>query len=218
MRQKKFILFDLDGTLTDSAPGIIHSVQHALQYYHISDTDMESLNRFIGPPIRDSFIDFYGFSKEKADEAVEKYREYFSVKGKYENSVYQGIPNVLETLKSHGKRLLVATAKPQVFAEDILSHFGLIQYFDFISGATLDASRASKEKVIAYALEHFPVTNLQEAVMIGDRSQDVAGAKENGLDVIGVRYGYAKPGELEEAGADEIAETVPDLLKIIQTA
>lgn len=211
----KNILFDLDGTLTDPGIGITNSVAHALAKWNIEVSDRTELYKFIGPPLQESFECFYGFSAEEAKQAIAYYREYFREKGLYENEVYDGIENLLKELKKQGKRLLVATSKPEEFAIKILKHFHLDQYFDYIAGATMDGSRGKKADVIHYALETCNITNLSETVMIGDREHDIIGAKREGLDSIGVLFGYGNLEEHQAAGATYIAETVEDILKYV---
>ena len=209
---KTHILFDLDGTLTDPGMGITNSVAHALARFGITVTDRTQLYRFIGPPLMDSFMEYYGFTEEQATEAVKVYREYFADKGWAENTVYEGIEAMLSELVAAGKILLVATSKPQVFAERILIHFGLDKYFAHICGVALQAPRGySKADVIREALSLAGVTDLATAVMVGDRHHDIDGAKTVGLDSIGVLYGYGDREEHEAAGADAIAESVAEL-------
>ncbi len=214
-KEYQYILFDLDGTLTDPKEGITKSVAYALKYYGIQVDDLDELCKFIGPPLKDSFMVYYGFDDEKATEAVEKYREYFRPYGVYENKVYPGVKNLLEHLKQCGKTVILATSKPTVFADVILEHFGLKRYFDVIVGSELDGSRVKKGDVIAYALEQAGMTDKSQAVMIGDREHDIIGAKENGLDSIGVLYGYGSMEEFEACGADCIAENVEKLWLIL---
>ncbi|EMC00718.1 HAD family hydrolase [Streptococcus mutans] len=209
------ILFDLDGTLTNPALGITNSLAYALEKFNIEVTDKKELYRFIGPPLQDSFENFYHFSKEDSLKAVDFYRDYFRHKGLYENEVYQGIPDLLERLKAQGKKRLVATSKPEEFARQILKHFELFDYFDLVAGASMDGSRRLKGDVIAHALTSAQVSNLSAAIMIGDREHDIIGAKKNGLDAIGVLYGFGSQEELEKAGAKDMAKTVADLRKIL---
>lgn len=207
-----YFLFDLDGTLTDPGLGITNSVAYALGKYGITVEDRRELYPFIGPPLRQSFSEFYGFDEEKTKEAVAFYREYFSEKGLFENEVYEGIPEVLSQLKQAGKKLLVATSKPEEFTNRILEHFGLAEYFDFVAGATMDETRNEKADIIAYALEQIADADKSKIVMVGDRKFDILGARENGIDSIGVLYGYGPRAELEEAQATYIAEKPEDLL------
>ena len=211
----KYILFDLDGTLTDPGLGITNAVMYALKKFDIEATDRSELYKFIGPPLLESFQKYYGMSEEESQMALQYYREYFKPYGLYENTVYEGIENVLTTLKSQGRKLVLATSKPEPFAVEILRHFGLDKYFDFIAGATMDEKRVRKADVIAYALESCKITELSEVVMIGDREHDVFGAKEVGVKSIGVLYGYGDLEELESAEADYIAKTPEDILKIV---
>lgn len=207
------LLFDLDGTLTDSAPGITNSVMYALHKFGIEVEDKQSLNKFVGPPLWDSFENFYGFSHEQAQEAVQYYREYYTEKGIFENTVYTGIPDLLKTLTGRHKRLLVATSKPEVFANKILDHFDLTRYFTLIVGCELDGTRAKKGEVIHYALDSSP-SDRSKTIMIGDRKEDILGAKEAGILSIGVLYGYGGKSELEQAGADYFAPTVADIARL----
>lgn len=212
---KNYILFDLDGTLTDPMIGITKSVQHALRAYGIEVEQLEELCPFIGPPLRDSFMKYYGLSSEQATGAITKYREYFSVDGLFENKEYPGIREMLSELKAAGKHLMVATSKPEVFAKQILDHFSMTEYFDFIGGASLDESRIRKGDVIQYVLEQSHITQLEQVVMVGDREHDVIGAIEQGLDCVGVLYGYGDRKELETAGADYIVSTVEELKSLL---
>lgn len=211
MENKQYFLFDLDGTLTDPMVGITKSVQHALRYYGIEETDLQKLCPFIGPPLKDSFMKYYGFSEDKAVEAISKYREYFSGTGLYENLEYPGIREMLSSLKAAGKKLYVATSKPELFSKQILEHFHLTEYFEFIGGANMDETRVKKGEVIRYVLEENGLIDLDRVAMIGDREHDIIGAKENGLDSIGVLYGYGSREELSAAGADWIVDTVEEL-------
>ena len=208
------ILFDLDGTLTDPGVGITNSVAYALEHYGINVQDKRSLYCFIGPPLADSFIKYYGFDEKKAIEAISVYREYFRDKGIFENEVYEGVRELLEKIKAAGKRVVLATSKPEEFAVRILEHFNLIEYFDVVAGASMDEKRNKKGDVISYAMEKGGFTG-ENAVMIGDREHDIFGAKENGLPSIGVLYGYGSKEELEAAGADYIAPTVEDIFPIL---
>ncbi len=211
----KYILFDLDGTITDSAPGITNSVAYALKRWNIEVEDKSTLNCFVGPPLAQSFEKYFGFSKEQALEAVDEYRVYYRDKGIFENIVYPGIPELLAELRAMGKKIILATSKPEFFAKQILEYFDLSKYFDLAAGATMDSSRTKKELVIAYALGELGVTDPSECIMVGDRDQDVNGARENGIECIGVLYGYGGREELESAGAAFIAETVEEILKFI---
>ncbi|WP_105146632.1 HAD family hydrolase [Streptococcus suis] len=210
------ILFDLDGTLTDSGQGILNSVAYALEKMGIEEPDIANLNRFIGPPLYESFSRFYQLSPEDTQSAVDAFRVYFKEKGMFENQLYPGIIPLLEELRTAGKTLVIATSKPEIFAKQILEHFGIAHYFDVIAGASLDSSRISKADVIGYAinqLEAFP----KHAVMIGDREHDIEGARMHQLPAIGVLYGYGNKQEFEKAGATMIVETIQDLKRVLLT-
>ena len=211
----KYILFDLDGTLTDPKLGITKSVAYALKSYGIQVDDLDSLLKFIGPPLQESFVKYYGFSEEQGAEAVEKYREYFKPYGIYENKVYDGVENMLAELVKCGKKVILATSKPTVFANMILEHFHLYKYFTCAVGSELDGSRVKKGEVITEALRQAGVVDKSLAVMIGDREHDILGAKENGIDSIGVLYGYGDRAEHEAAGAGMIVESVEELLQYL---
>ena len=210
-----YVLFDLDGTLTNSELGITKSVQHALRKFGIEVEDRAVLRPFIGPPLGESFQVYYGMSKEESELAITYYRERFSVKGLYENEVYEGVEKMLQSLKESGKKLILATSKPEKFTMLILEHFDLLKYFDFVAGATMDGSRGEKADVIRYALEISGIEDKSEAIMVGDRKFDILGAKENGLASIGVLYGFGDREELTEAGADYIVEKAEDIVKVL---
>ena len=205
------IFFDLDGTLTDSAPGITNSVRYALARFGIQVSDPASLYAFIGPPLQDSFRDLYGFDEAQAREATRLYREYFEPHGLYENAVYPGVPALLERLRGAGLRLFVATSKPERFAKRILAHFGLTEAFEIIAGADLAGRRSRKAEVLRDALDRSGVGDPAKALMVGDREHDVLGAREVGVDCLGVLYGYGSRAELLTAGAIALAETVPQV-------
>lgn len=215
MKKKTVILFDLDGTLTDPGVGITRSVNYALESFGINTEDLNELCKFIGPPLIESFVKYYGFDETQALLGVEKYREYFKDIGIFENEPYQGIDEILHHLSVTGKRLIVATSKPKVFADRILGHFNLMQYFDMVCGSELDGTRTKKGEVIMYALDKAGITDLSEVVMVGDRMHDVIGAKESGIDSIGVLFGYGSEGELKSAGATIIVGTVAELKKTL---
>lgn len=214
MKKYDVILFDLDGTLTDSSPGIMNSIVYALKKCNISVENTDDLRKFLGPPLHESFRDFYGFDDEKSMEAVGFYREYFSIKGLLENEVYSGIRELLEDLKENGKRLILATSKPQPFTDRIMAHFDLAKYFEFIAGSNMDGTRSKKAEVIAYALESCGIMGKSNVVMVGDREHDIIGAKTVGIDSIGVEYGYGDYDELSDAGATYIVKTVEELKDI----
>lgn len=209
------VLFDLDGTLTDPGEGITNSVAYALNKFGIEVIDKTTLYNFIGPPLVDSFMKYYGFNKEDALLAVDYYREYFGVTGIFENRVFDDIPEFLDTIKKSGRKIALATSKPEQYAVRILEHFDLLKYFDFVGAATMDETRSKKADVIKYTLDSLGVVDKSNVVMVGDRHHDIKGAVQNGLDSIGVLFGYGNQEELEIAGATYIAETVNDILKFI---
>lgn len=215
MKNYDFILFDLDGTLTDPGEGITNSVAYALKKYGIVVGDKTTLYKFIGPPLIDSFMKYFGFPRTQAVEATEFYREYFAVAGIFENRVYPGIEELLKKLHSAGKKLILATSKPEEFAVAILEHFGIAQYFTYIAGSQMDGTRAYKDQVIAYALESAAVPSADSAIMVGDREYDIIGAKKLGMDSIGVLFGYGNREELEAAGATYIADSADDISAVL---
>ena len=233
------ILFDLDGTLTNPKTGITKSVQYALAHFGIEE-EADNLTQFIGPPLIDSFMNFYGFSLEQAREGVTVYREYFAPKGIFENDVYPGVPEMLAALKENGAILAVASSKPEVFVEQILEHFDLAKYFDVVVGSLMNETRTAKEEVLEEALRQLDARGYQgekmnssclhqhgdnsimstdgaendkksTTAMVGDRKFDITGAKAHGLTAVGVSFGFAEPGELEAEEPDFIAETVEQL-------
>ncbi len=212
---KKAVLFDLDGTITDSGEGIINSLKYALKAYGISNYDEKELYRFLGPPLTEAFMEILGFDELKAKKAVDKYREYFRDTGIFENRLYDGIDLLLEKLASGGRKVILATSKAEVFAVRILEHFRISQYFWAVAGSELDGARNKKSEVIRHALDKAGIVELGSAVMVGDRKHDVFGAKEMGIDSIGVLYGYGNREELENAGASMIVETVEALHKAL---
>jgi len=214
MKNKNFIFFDLDGTLTDPGLGITNSVMHALTYYNIKVEDRQELYPFIGPPLVDSFMKYYGFTREQGIEAVEHYREYYRDRGVYEASVYDGIPELLSALKKAGKTLIVASSKPEEFVIRVLKHFDLYKYFDCVAGATMDSGRVKKDDIIAYAMEKFKI-NDPNAIMIGDREFDVFGGKKFGMKTVGVSFGYGGFDELSAAGADVIVDSADEIRRVL---
>lgn len=208
------ILFDLDGTLTDSAPGITNSVAHALAHFGIHE-EPKDLLKFVGPPLNESLAEFYGFSPQQTAEAIAVFREYFVEKGWCENAPYPGIGELLRELKAAGLRLMVATSKPEVQAVRILKHFGLADCFERICGAPPgNEDGARKASIIRQALSYAD-NDTASAVMVGDRRHDVAGAHETGLPCVGVLYGYGGREELEKAGAEYIAEDMAALKDLL---
>lgn len=218
----RYLLFDLDGTLTDPKEGITRCFQYALEAYGIHEEDLDALAWVIGPPLADSFMEGYGFPREKALEAVEKYRERYAPLGWKENVPYPGMKEALAELKEAGLVLAVATSKPEDMAVRILEHFGLAEYFAVIGGATRDLSRVNKVDVLEYVLERLGNPGRGECLMVGDRKFDVEGAKKAGFACLGVLYGYGSEEELREAGAAALAATVEEMkeycLKVIGQA
>ena len=210
---KRYFLFDLDGTVADNGEGILKSAQYALDAFGIHNEPEERLRRFVGPPLHESFMELYGFSREQAFAAVEKYRERYRGKGVYENQLYPGMGALLERLSQQAV-VCLATSKPEVFARTILETRQVLPCFQVVVGAELDGSRTDKAEVIQAVLEKLGHPPKEQAVMIGDRKHDILGAKKVGLESIGVQYGFAPPGELEEAGAEWIVPTVADLEKL----
>lgn len=225
----QYILFDLDGTLTDPKIGITSCVQYALKKLGIDEPDLDKLEPFIGPPLLDSFQDFYGFDEETGFLAISYYRERFRTIGIFENEIYAGIPELLEKLKDSGRRLAIASSKPIEFVERILKYFEIDRYFDVVVGSELDGTRGRKEEVVEEALKRLwgiediavaEVTSGREdlrvqTVMVGDRKFDIAGAKVFRISSIGVSYGYAQQGELEKAGADVVVGSVEELGRVL---
>ena len=209
-----YLFFDLDGTLTDPALGITNSFKHALKSFGMEIPSYETLCSFIGPPLPDTFKNLLGFSDEMVSEGVKKYREYFAEKGLLENSVYPGIPELLKNLKQAGKKLVVATSKPEEFSIKIIEHFGLAPYFENVCGSLMNEGRSNKNEVIAYAIERNHISDKSKILMIGDRKHDILGAKKVGIKSCGVLFGYGSREELETAGADFIAENVSQLINI----
>ena len=209
------ILFDLDGTLTNPAEGITTSVAYALDFYGNEYSSKKQLETFIGPPLREQFMEYCNVDKEKGEEYVKKYREYYSVKGIYQNEVYDGIDTMLDTLKNNGKKIVLATSKPEQFAKIILDHFQLSKYFDFVAGALMSNTRTNKAEVIKYALESIGNPDADTVLMVGDRLHDVEGASAFGIKTVGVTFGFGSREELIDAGAYKIADTVKELTEIL---
>ncbi len=216
-----YILFDLDGTLTDPKLGITRSVQYALRALGIEEPSLDKLEPFIGPPLADSFREFYGLEEEQVVTAVAKYRERFTDQGIYENEIYPGTARMLASLRAGGKKLAIASSKPTPFVERILDHFEIRAYFDYIIGSNMDGTRGKKEEVVEEALRQMlpagmtPAEKKAGVAMVGDRRFDIEGAREHGITSVGVSFGYAPEGELEQAGADHIVDTVEALAGLL---
>ena len=209
---EKTILFDLDGTLTDSGEGIINCAILALQHFDLPIPSRDELRVFVGPPLQVSFLRF-GVPSDKTDEAIRVYRSRYIPIGKFENTPYPGIRELLEALKAEGHKLYVATSKPETMSVEILEHFDLAKYFDQICGATMDSSRSSKDAVIAYLLEQNG--RADNMIMVGDTKFDVIGAKKHGIPTIGVAWGYGEVEDMLSAGAAAIANTTEELFDLI---
>lgn len=210
----KNILFDLDGTLTDPGIGITNAVLYAQGKLGLPLSKREELYKFIGPPLTDSFQEFWGLNGEQSREALKYYREYFVPRGMFENAVYPGMEAFLQALRDGGKRLYVATSKPEPLATAILAHFSLDKYFIGTAGSTLEETRTKKSEVILYALAEFKL-DLADTVMVGDRFHDVQGARAAALPCIGVSYGYGGEKELREAGAIAVAANLKELKELL---
>ena len=209
---KKTILFDLDGTLTDSGEGIINCALHALRSFGLPLPDRETMRVFVGPPLHETFVKF-GVPADQTDEAIRIYRSRYVPIGKFENRPYDGIRELLQRLKDDGHDLFVATSKPEGLSVEILEHFGLAEFFTMICGASLDRSRSTKADVIAYLLEKCGHT--ENVIMVGDTAFDVLGAKAHGIPTVGVRWGYGEAADMEHAGAYAIADTVEELYLLL---
>lgn len=211
----KYLFFDLDGTIVEPSKGIVNSILYALDKLEVKDVNPNDLLKFIGPPLEYSFMNFLGFSEQKADEAVRLYREYYKDKGINECHLYEGIDKLIINLANKGYKIVLATSKPEPFAIRIIERFNLLPYFTCIAGATLDGKVKKKEDVINNALKRLNITNLNEVIMIGDRKHDIIGANINNLDSIGVLYGFGNKQEFIEHKATYIVNTVTDLYDLI---
>ena len=210
------VFLDLDGTITDSKPGVLTSVKYALRKMGKPIPSEAELNNFIGPPLVDSFEKYCGMNNEEANRATDIYREYYvGQDGLFDAVVYDGVEEMLKTLNAAGKRVIVATAKPEEMAQSVLAHFNLTQYFEYIAGASMDETRNNKTEVIKYALEIGDITDLSQVVMVGDRHHDMEGAAANGIGSIGVLYGYGDEAELIGSGAGALAATPQEAAAII---
>ncbi|WP_145136589.1 HAD family hydrolase [Paenibacillus sp. Y412MC10] len=210
----KHLLFDLDGTITDPKIGITKSVQYALNKFGIQEDDLDKLEPFIGPPLKNSFMEIYSFSEDQALQGVEYYREYFRERGIFENELYPGMQSVLKQLQDDGFTLYVATSKPKVFADEILKYFGVDLYFEWVVGSHLDGTLSDKTEIITYILQNRNLVK-SKVVMIGDRKHDMIGAKNNGIDSIGAEYGYGSDGELLRENCTYYIKKIEDILGIV---
>lgn len=209
------IIFDLDGTLVNSAQGIFNSILYALKEMGIENVKRESLYPFIGPPMKDSFMEFFHFPQEKALQAVELYRAHYQKKGLYEIELYDGMEETLRALKNAGKTILMGTSKRELFAKKIAEYLNINDCFDLIAGSNFEGTRDKKREVLEYALHQLGIEDFSKVLMVGDRKFDVLGAGELGIDTLGVLYGFGSRNELETAGAKWIVETPKDIAKLI---
>ena len=212
----KNVFFDLDGTLTDSKEGIIRCAQYALEKLGMEPPAFEDMYWVMGPPFRTSLKERLHFSDEDSLRGLRYYQERFGTVGYLENRVYDGIEDMLKELKDDGYRLFITSSKPRYFSTEILKHFGLIDYFTYVSGSDMDGTHGAKAEVVKRAIEGYGCER-DETVIVGDRDHDIIGGKDNGIHTIGVRYGYADPGELEGAGVEYIAEDPADVIRIIRS-
>lgn len=215
MKKYKVILFDLDGTLSDPKVGITKSVQYALQKMDIIEPDIDKLECFIGPPLKDSFAEYYGFDEVKTEEAINFYRERFKKTGMFENELYSNILSLLKSLKDLQLTLVVATSKPTVFSEQILKYFNIAHFFDLVVGSNLDGTRTSKTEIIQYILDIYKEYELEDFIMIGDRKHDIIGSQNTGIDSIGVTYGYGSYEELSHSKPTYIVNSVKQIKDIL---
>lgn len=211
----KYILFDLDGTITDSREGITKGVKYSLDKMGISNVKLEELNKFIGPPLKESYIKYYNFSEKESEKAINYFREYYKEIGIYENELYEGIEKLISELVEMDKILIIATSKVTEYAEIIIEYFGLSKYFTYIVGSNMDGTRTNKHEVIEYALQISGIEDKKDIIMIGDRKHDIIGAKQNKIDCIGVEYGYGSKEELSKVNADYIVKDINELAKLL---
>ncbi|MGB4325520.1 MAG: HAD family hydrolase [Candidatus Nanopelagicales bacterium] len=217
--QYEFILFDLDGTLTDAGPGILNCIEHALSDQGIEYPERAAMRSFLGPPLAVTFREHFNMSDAQITQAIDKYRERYHDVGMFENSVYDGVPELLQSLQASGIRMATATSKPEYSATRILQHFELDQYFEFIGASSLDGSRDSKASVIKHTLATTGAHPTKDSmIMVGDRHHDIDGAREHGINTIGVLWGYGDHDELSSAGATEIVHTPQELLAVLTRA
>ncbi len=213
----KYVLFDLDGTITDPKEGITKSVAYSLKKFGIEVKDLDTLCPFIGPPLNVSYEEFYGFSHEEAMKAVDEYRVYYRDRGIFECKLYDGIKELLEHLHNEGKVVILATSKPEEFARQLLEHFDIIQYFDVIAGSEMNGQRVEKADVIRHAINQIENFDIKEAVMVGDRKFDCIGSGKVGIPCVLIGYGYGEMEELESCKPFAIKESVSDLQKFLDS-
>ncbi len=215
-RDFEFILFDLDGTLTDSGPGILNCLEYALEDQGIPIPERDQMRTYLGPPLAVTFGEVFGMNDQQISQAIDKYRERYHDIGLFENSVYEGVPELLAELQAAGIRMATATSKPEYSATRILQHFELDQYFEFIGAAALDGTRDSKSLVIKHTLDNTNTNpTSHNMIMIGDRRHDVHGAREHGIETIGVLWGYGDADELTSAGVTDLATNTENLKNLL---
>ncbi len=217
MKKYHTVAFDLDGTLTDPSQGLISAFIYAFKKLSMKPESREELRRLVGPALREQFMAEYGMTLEESERALSIFREYYSVYGWWDNSMYEGIPELLSQLRGMGKRIILATSKPEIFAVKILKLFGIYEYFDFVGGASFDKSRENKAQVLEYAILESGAKQqgLDGVILVGDTKYDVEGANAVGIDSLGVLYGFGKREELVAEGATYIAQTVADIIKYL---
>lgn len=215
MKKFSYILFDLDGTLSDPKEGITKSFQYALAHFGIKVENLDELESVIGPPLKSSFMNFYQLKEEETIAAISKYRERFGKIGLYENEIYPGVKELLMELVDKGCQIAVASSKPTEYVEQICEYFQIKQYFHHIVGSFMDGRRVEKEEVIEEAIAQFGNISKDEIIMVGDRKFDVTGAHKRGLKAVGVTYGYGGRKELTEAGADFLVDSVQELKTLL---
>lgn len=213
MKKYKSLLFDLDGTITDSSEGIINSIIYALEKMDVEIGDKRILKKFVGPPLMDSFKKYYGFTQAQAEKGLELFREYFAVKGIFENRLFEGMDKLLNDLYAQGYDMLLATSKPVHFAYQVLEYFNIKKYFSYVSACPIDESTTSKVDIMRIALEHTVTKSKSEILMIGDTWFDINGAVKCGIDSIGVLYGT--DGEAELKNATYLAKNVDEIRNIL---
>lgn len=211
----EYIFVDMDGTLMDTGEGVTNSVAYALERFGIDIADRNELYKFIGPPLTESFREYCGFDEAKTNEAIAVYREYYTDKGLFECYVYDGMREALDDMNKAGKKVVLATSKPEDFAKKILEKFDLDKYFYFVAGASMDGVRNSKSDVLRYAIEECKITDMTQILMVGDRKYDMLGAAEFDIDGLGVLFGYGDEEELRQAGAKYIVQSAHEIINYI---
>ncbi len=214
MKNKKYLLFDLDGTVTDSAPGVIASATYAMEKQGVPVPDIRTMAKFLGPPLKYSFMTYAGIAEEQVEETIKLYREHYKAKGIYQNSLYPGAAEFFAKAKAQGKVLLIASSKPLPFVKTVLEYLKVDSYFDYVSAADFSSAHLSKATIVAAAMEMAGATP-DDCVMIGDRCYDVEGARDNGIPCVGIVNGSFFEKELAETGAVAVAADFNELNKIL---